>query len=277
MIDERKMDRTLLLVDDEENILSSLARLFRKSGYIILRANSAKEGIEILKKHPVGVIVSDQRMPEMTGVEFLSNVKLTHPDTIRIILSGYSDIKSITDSINEGSVYKFLTKPWDDELLLKNVAEAFERYEMKVINTWLAEELDSTIDSLEYANKELSKNVVKKTEEADLSTHVLRIAQEMLENMPAGIIGIDDDGLVVISNKLTEEWLADKNGSVVGCMAEESLPTPMFKLYKNVLENNDEQFESIVLSNSFKLEVRCRKLSETSNAGGTVMVLTQSI
>ena len=277
MIDERKMDRTLLLVDDEENILSSLARLFRKSGYIILRANSAKEGIEILKKHPVGVIVSDQRMPEMTGVEFLSNVKLTHPDTIRIILSGYSDIKSITDSINEGSVYKFLTKPWDDELLLKNVAEAFERYEMKVINTWLAEELDSTIDSLEYANKELSKNVVKKTEEVDLSTHVLRIAQEMLENMPAGIIGIDDDGLVVISNKLTEEWLADKNGSVVGCMAKESLPAPMFKLYNSVLENKDEQFESIVLSNSFKLEVRCRKLSETSNAGGTVMVLTQSL
>lgn len=277
MIDERKMDRTLLLVDDEENILSSLARLFRKSGYIILRANSAKEGIEIVKEHPVGVIVSDQRMPGMTGVEFLSNVKLTHPDTIRIILSGYSDIKSITDSINEGSVYKFLTKPWDDELLLKNVAEAFERYEMKVINTWLAEELDSTIDSLEYANKELSKNVVKKTEEVDLSTHVLRIAQEMLENMPAGIIGIDDDGLVVISNKLTEEWLADKNGSVVGCMAKESLPAPMFKLYNSVLENKDEQFESIVLSNSFKLEVRCRKLSETSNAGGTVMVLTQSL
>jgi len=275
MIDERKMNRTLLLVDDEQNILSSLARLFRKTGYVILRANSAREGLEMLKEQPVGVIVSDQRMPEMTGVEFLSSVKNTHPETIRIILSGYSDIKSITDAINEGSIYKFLTKPWDDDLLLENVAEAFERYEMKVINTWLAEELDSTIDSLEEANKELNKNVVKKTEEADLSTHVLRIAQEMLENMPAGIIGIDDGGLVVITNKLTEEWIANKGSSVIGCMAKDALPAAMFDLHESVIKNNNEQYEIIELDDSLRIEVRCRKLNDSLCEGGTVLILTQ--
>lgn len=277
MLNEDKMDRTLLLVDDEENILSSLTRLFRKSGYNIIRANSGQQGLEMVKKHSVGVIVSDQRMPEMQGIEFLSKVKLTHPDTIRMILSGYTDLKSITDAINEGAVYKFLTKPWDDDLLLKNVAEAFELYEMKLVNAWLAEELDSTIDSLENANKELNQDVEQKTVEADLNMHILRIAQEVLENMPAGIIGIDDHGLVAITNKLTEEWIADGSESVIGSMAKDSLPNSIFDLYQSVLKNNDERVENITFPNGLKLDVRCSKLGTNSDSGGTILVLTKSL
>lgn len=277
MLDEDKMDRTLLLVDDEENILSSLTRLFRKSGYNIIRASSGQQGLEMLEQYPVGVIVSDQRMPEMQGVEFLSKVKLRYPDTIRMILSGYTDLKSITDAINEGAVYKFLTKPWDDDLLQKNVAEAFERYEMKVVNAWLAEELDSTIDSLERANEDLNQNVTVKTEEAELNMHVLRISQEVLENMPAGIIGIDDHGLVVITNKLTEEWITDGSESVIGSMAKDSLPNAMFELYQSVFNSNHERCENITLPNSLKLEVRGRQLGKSSSSSGTVLVLTKSM
>lgn len=277
MIDEEKMDRTLLLVDDEENILASLVRLFRRTGYNIVRANSGKEGLEILEKHPVGVIVSDQRMPEMTGVEFLSKVKHLYPDTIRIVLSGYTDLKSITDAINEGSIYKFLTKPWDDELLKKNVEEAFERYEMKLINQWLGEELESANKSLEYANEELNKNVVKKTEEADLNLHVLKIAQEVLENMPAGVIGIADDGFVAITNKSTEEWFAVDSGSIIGSMADDALPKSICDLYKSVLKNNDEQCINITLDNSLKFVARCKNLGENSDSKGTIIVITKSM
>jgi len=270
-------ERTLLLVDDEENILSSLTRLFRRAGYTIFQANSGKEGIEILKEHNIGVIISDQRMPEMTGSEFLSKVKLTHPDTIRIVLSGYTELKSITDAINEGAIYKFLTKPWDDSLLQKNVAEAFETYEMKQQNECLNEELRAAYDSLEQVNKALNKNVEIKTEEAALNMHVLNIAQEVLESMPAGVIGIANDGVVAITNKLSEKWIANGVGTIIGSLAENSLPNTMYELYKNFLENNEERCETITLPDSLKLEVRCSKLGKSSSSDGTVLVLTKAM
>lgn len=145
MVSERKnmTERSLLLVDDEENILSALTRLLRRDGYRIFRATSGMAGLELLGQHDVGVIVSDQRMPELTGVEFLSKVKDLYPDTVRIILSGYTDLNSVTDAINQGAVYKFLTKPWDDGLLRKNIDEAFQHYELKRENRHMAGELQN--------------------------------------------------------------------------------------------------------------------------------------
>ena len=125
-----KQSRTLLLVDDEANILSSLKRLLRIDGYQILTAPSAEQGLELLASHRVYVIVSDQRMPGMSGVEFLRRVKVLHPETIRLVLSGYTDLQTVTDAINEGAIYKFLTKPWDDSHLRANIQEAFRTKEM---------------------------------------------------------------------------------------------------------------------------------------------------
>lgn len=117
--------QTVLLLDDEENILRALARVLRRDGYKILMATRAQDAFELLAKHDVQVILSDQRMPEMNGTEFLSRVKDLYPNTIRIVLSGYTDLKSVTDAINKGAIYKFLTKPWDDELLRQDIAQAF--------------------------------------------------------------------------------------------------------------------------------------------------------
>jgi DNA-binding NtrC family response regulator len=135
------MGRTLLLVDDEENITSALVRLLRRDGYNILRANSGEAGLALLAQNEVGVIISDQRMPGMTGVELLGKVRELYPDTVRVVLSGYTELNTVTDAINRGAVYKFLTKPWEDELLRANVEEAFQRYEMKMENIRLAREL----------------------------------------------------------------------------------------------------------------------------------------
>lgn len=116
---------TLLLLDDEPNVLRALGRLLRRDGYEILMANRAEEAFEILARNEVQVIITDQRMPEMCGTEFLSRVKGLHPDTVRIVLSGYTDLSTVTEAINQGAVYKFLLKPWDDEALRAVVAEAF--------------------------------------------------------------------------------------------------------------------------------------------------------
>jgi len=124
--DER---RTLLLVDDEANVLSALKRTLRRDGYDILTAGSGREGLELLSTHPVQVILSDQRMPEMSGTEFLSRVRDLYPNTVRLVLSGYTELGSITDAINRSAIYKFVTKPWEDEVLRAEVCEAFHHHE----------------------------------------------------------------------------------------------------------------------------------------------------
>lgn len=117
--------RTLLLVDDEENVIAALKRVFRRSGYRILTAGSGQEGLDLLAGNDVDVIISDQRMPKMDGTEFLVRAKRAFPESIRIMLSGYTEMQSIVDAINRGSIYKFLTKPWEDEQLRGQVEGAF--------------------------------------------------------------------------------------------------------------------------------------------------------
>lgn len=120
--------RTLLLLDDEANILRALTRVLRRDGYRILSTTSVQEAFDLLAKNEIQVIISDQRMPEMSGTEFLSQVKALHPDTVRIVLSGYTDLKSVTDAINEGAIYKFLTKPWDDKQIREHIQQAFHYF-----------------------------------------------------------------------------------------------------------------------------------------------------
>ncbi|MDD4930323.1 MAG: EAL domain-containing protein [Gallionella sp.] len=144
----------LLLLDDEESVLSSLVRVLRREGYRILKTTSAHEALGMLAVNEVGVIVSDQRMPEMNGVEFLRRAKLLHPNSMRIVLSGYTDLKSVTDAINEGAVYKFLTKPWDDEQLRGRIREAFQSYQIK-------KEHASLVTQLAAANEALSRTRLK--------------------------------------------------------------------------------------------------------------------
>jgi CheY-like chemotaxis protein len=122
-------ERTLLLVDDEPYILTTMKRVLKEDGYLILSAANAAEGFELLATNRVGVVLSDQRMPGMEGIEFLSRVSRLHPATIRIAMSGYADMEMVTKAINQGAIYKFLTKPFDNGLLRQSIAKAFERFE----------------------------------------------------------------------------------------------------------------------------------------------------
>ncbi|MFT5591247.1 MAG: PAS domain S-box-containing protein [Bradyrhizobium sp.] len=151
----KKTPRTLLLVDDEANILSALKRLLRGSEFNILTAGSGSEGLALLAQHTVDVILSDQRMPGMTGVEFLSIAKTRFPETVRIVLSGYTELKSVTDAVNEGDIYKFLTKPWDDAKLRGHIDEAFQRKELADENRRLTRAVYATNIELAKANRQL--------------------------------------------------------------------------------------------------------------------------
>jgi diguanylate cyclase (GGDEF)-like protein/PAS domain S-box-containing protein len=237
--------RTLLLLDDEENILTSLTRLLRRDGYKILKATSASAAFDLLAEHPVGVIISDQRMPEMSGTEFLRRVKQIYPDTIRMVLSGYTDLKSVTDAINEGAVYKFLTKPWDDELLRANIQEAFQRYELVQDNQRLSDEMVSINEELNFAKRELEKRVEQKTSEAQHNVGVLQISQEMLEYLPVGVIGVGEDGLIAVANHKADELFdGEDEGPLVGCLASERLPAVMVECLAGASERRTQRLEN---------------------------------
>ncbi|MEW5757353.1 MAG: EAL domain-containing protein [Pseudomonadota bacterium] len=134
--------RCLLIVDDDTHVRNALQRLLRNQPYQLLLAASGPEGLQQLAKHRVDVIVTDYRMPQMDGVEFLTKVKALYPDTVRMMLSGYSDIRAVTDAINRGAIYKFIEKPWDDQQLLSYIRDAFRRRELEDENMRLRTELD---------------------------------------------------------------------------------------------------------------------------------------
>ena len=123
---------TILLVDDEASILSSLRRVLRGENYRILTANSGAEALKLLALHPVGVVLSDQRMPGMSGSELLAQVRAMYPKTVRMVLSGYTGLDSLTEAINRGEISRFLTKPWQNEDIIEAVRDAFRRYAQSV-------------------------------------------------------------------------------------------------------------------------------------------------
>ncbi|MDH4418800.1 MAG: EAL domain-containing protein [Acidovorax sp.] len=200
----RKRERTLLLVDDEPNIVSALRRLFRREGYRIVTAGSGAEGLQRMAECEVDVVLSDQRMPGMTGVEFLRRAKELYPDTVRMVLSGYTELQSITDAINEGAIYRFLTKPWDDERLLEHVREAFAHKELADDNKRLATEVIAASEALTRANERLELVLGSQQQQIDLEAARANTARDMLDILPAAVLGVDPDGTIVLANREAE-------------------------------------------------------------------------
>lgn len=155
-----KQDYNLLIIDDEIEITKSIARQFRKK-YTVFSATSAKEGIAIMEKEHIQVVLSDQRMPDMTGVDFFSVIKDKYPDALKLLLTGYSDIEAVIGAINEGQVFRYVTKPWNPDELDSIVKEAFEKYELITNNRRL-------MLSLQDSNIRLEEKVKARTSELEM-------------------------------------------------------------------------------------------------------------
>lgn len=219
------MERHILIVDDEVRILNALERLLEyQQGYFVYRAESAEEGLSVLAKTPqIGVVLSDQRMPGMSGTEFLKQVRKINNHIVRIILSGYSELNTIIHAINEGAIFKFLMKPWDDNLLLDAISESFEYYEIFHQNQLLTEQLQHTNALLSQFNDQLQKQVELKTHDLELHVASLKIYQELLEQFPFGVIGLDDELHVVLENNAARATFTIDNTSLLGLSLRESL------------------------------------------------------
>ncbi|MFI3155619.1 MAG: response regulator [Methylococcaceae bacterium] len=269
--------RTLLLVDDENNILSALKRTLRRDGYTILTANSGEQGLALLTQYKVGVIISDQRMPLMSGVEFLRKVKILYPKTLRIVLSGYTELESVTSAINEGAICKFLTKPWDDDLLRDNIREAFLHYEMEQENLRLTQELQSANNELSLLNQNLEQKVIDKTREIIHSINLLQISQEILEHLPLGIIGIDEKNMIVAANRRAEALFCQPSDScLLGLIASNVLPEALLQLSQSTYSGNSVQLDSgiVELNEEVSMHVLVSAMGDASQSKGIIMILS---
>lgn len=139
----------ILYVDDEENNLQAFKATFRRDFQIHL-AIDAPLAREILSKEDIDIIITDQRMPGETGVEFLESIIPTYPNPIRILLTGYTDIQAVIDSINKGQVYHYLTKPWEEDYLRTVIKNAYEIYKLRKENEILTKALIKANDQLEF-------------------------------------------------------------------------------------------------------------------------------
>jgi len=165
---------TVLCVDDEANILSALRRILRKHDYLVLTAASAQEALEIMEGQAVDLVISDMRMPEMDGAAFLQKVRQCWPETVRLLLTGFSDIPSIISAINDGEIYRYITKPWDEQELLLIVRRALEHVALVRDKQRLEIQVRQQNDTLLQLNSELESKVLARTEDLNIANTKLR-------------------------------------------------------------------------------------------------------
>lgn len=256
----------ILCVDDERNVLRSLERIFLDDDYEILAAASGEDGLELLESAgQVQVVISDYRMPGMNGVEFLREVYKRYPASIRIVLSGYADTAAVVSAINEGHIYKFIPKPWNDEELRFTVAKAIDNFLIQRKNRQLAEELRLKNEELQELNAHLEQLVQVRAGELVLQNRALVRAHNVLHGLPVGVLGIGNDGTVVQINREAEIILGRLSEEVLGEHVATALPPELIDLYGSVPAGGDG-LRSAVVNGTF-IQVKGITLVEDSQVG----------
>lgn len=215
----------ILCVDDERNVLRALERIFLDEEYEILTAASGEEGLQLLdESQEVQVVISDFRMPGMNGVEFLKEVFKSHPETIRIVLSGYADTAAVVAAINEGKIYKFIPKPWNDDELRMTVAKALDHFAAQRRNEQLAEELRRKNQELSELNADLKQRSLT-CECGFMQEHRSLVhAALVLDHLPLGVLTLDGGGIVLQMNREAALLLQVGERELVGKSLAEALP-----------------------------------------------------
>ena len=268
------MKHSILCVDDEVDNVDALERLFRRK-YKVLKTTSATEALEILSKNKVTVIISDQRMPQLTGVELLAESIKTHPNAIRILLTGYTDIESVVAAINSGQIYRYVTKPWDPVDLSNAIDKAVERFEIgeelveknRALQTAL-EELQ-TLDQAKnqfmvLVNHELKTPLTSMMSFTDLlaETKIDADQQRMLSRIKSAALRLQDminDALEFVLAETAQMKLDRKDIPAKNLFQESSLPDTIHRLagerrvsFESSIENQTVNCDEKIIRNVYR-------------------------
>lgn len=183
-------EHAVLFLDDEPNILKAIQRLLRNEPMRVLTATDPNEALDILRETPIQVVVTDQRMPSMSGVDFLSAVRDQHADMVRIMLTGYTEMNIAVEAINKGEIYRLITKPWNDDELRATLRQAFDHHDLKTeikrLNTVAREQnfkLQDMNRNLEGKVRQRTKQLALKNQE--LSTAYIQTIRALAEAIDA--------------------------------------------------------------------------------------------
>jgi len=165
------MNRSLLIVDDEPNVINSLKRQLRREGYEIYSAQSGEAGLDLLKNHNPAVVLSDQMMPEIDGIAFLASVKEVKPDAVRILLTGYGTLESAMAAIKHSQIFEYLTKPWSGAGIKQTISRAFEHYDLVAENRRLHKITHEQNKQLTFMNEHLENLVQERTLQFEKAMH----------------------------------------------------------------------------------------------------------
>lgn len=256
--------KRLLCVDDERNVLRAVERIFMEEDCEVVVAGSVDEGIEYLKSgQPVQVVISDYRMPGKDGVEFLKEVYKNWPETIRIVLSGYADAAAVVSAINEGHIYKFIPKPWNDDELKVAIHNAFENYFLREKNARLTRELESRNAELESLNESLARYSAE-------NATVLGRVQALLDIMPVAAMGIDPDGVVVLINRHCREMF-NSGGVEIGMDRRSALAPEVNAMVERALGGYGNS-ACATLVNGRKINARGVAVDENGQKGAIIIL-----
>ncbi len=232
----------VLCVDDEKNVLRALQRSFRKEDFNVYAATKGKDGLDILKNFSVQLILADFRMPEMNGVQFLKQAKQLQPDAIRILLSGYASIDMVTKAVNEGGIYKLITKPWNESELKLEVNLALSHWKLVQRNRKLNRRVEEQVLELKSMNRQLEDIVDERTREILIKNQALELSHQILDNLPIAVVGVALEHYVVYLNQEAEKTFDSLNISPIGKKVESIFPDEINKLILKTIQGEKSKF-----------------------------------
>lgn len=256
----------LLCVDDEDGVLKSLTRLFFDERYEVLTAASAREGIRLLETcSEVRVVISDYRMPDMNGAQFLRSVSARWPDTVRILLSGYADVKGVIEAINEGKIHRFVAKPWNDDELKIAVANAMEHWHLTRQNEDLAKQLKKANNDLQDMNGILRERITDEVAALKDRARTLERNSAILGNLPLAVACLDQDGWISYYNRSADALFAWNERNMMYVPRDRAFPGRVNELIDACMKNNGDSAQ--LETNGTVLTARCAHAAVGGSSG----------
>ena len=218
---EQATTYTVLFVDDEPNILRAIKRALFTMDITLLLADSGAKALDLMSKHDVHVVISDMKMPQMSGAELLEQVAINYPETFRVVLTGYADIESTIKAVNQGKIHRYLQKPWDNQELIAVVEEGLERVKLKAENLRLQKLTRLQNKKLRDVNASLEQVVQKRTRQIKAALNKIEKHNLAMEQVLFNVISINPDingkFAIEVSELASKLSIANQAGCVNTC------------------------------------------------------------